>query len=705
MFLINAMLPSISGAVAAPGGGTGAEPDEKALITEVQGTVEVKPATREWFEASKLPVEIRPGDRVHTYGDSKAVVSFHEESSAELSDFAIAVFERAKFDHVVLRLTQGAMTASISYRARRTFEARVGGASVRGTKPAQIRLRVDSAGDGAIEILSGEVSVRDQGLTVTLGEGRRIMLESGRLGAVAPFKSAPADAAVEKPGPPSEASQLEALQPAGPPDEGPRPPPAPAPPREARRPMAEFRATLEREFARTVARDAVESAAAEELRLSQLQEGRTFIDAFGLRVRVEEYVTRPDSRSFKLVALNHRQNRFDTSELTVSVNKDLPEDLSGIGDLYYRAGGGKPEFYAEKLRWTVSNDRDSMTRLFVDGDSRGVDITPEAVFNAAAQRFEAPVKLAAFQTVFGNVYEFLNGGGGGIDRIHSDAAFRPLDNGVTAGTPVIGMTWHMQPVEVRVRDQAVPGTSLAVYWGYAFLSRVPTDLGGTMTGLTFLETLSAPDPFSARYVEQLDYINFRDSNGNGILDFPEPVEAGAGCRYGSCAVANVFHDRMNRLNGTALVALAGAGCLGTAALCLTNAGDTQFFSDSNGDGLIGGAEPQVAGVTGPSDAALLAFAAANPRAWLKAEHYAVDDLGKVAATAFARPSGADTARVNEGVRVLLKGSFERVLTSSAFADRKIDLALTPGAFFNSGLLAAETDSREVPAAGAGDIPQ
>jgi len=75
-------------------------------------------------------------------------------------------------------------------------------------------------------------------------------------------------------------------------------------------------------------KEEVQSAAAAELKNAEYEQGKTMVDYFGNRVRLEQYIVRPKSDQFKFVALNERDSRFDYFTWLATFNKDLPTDLS-----------------------------------------------------------------------------------------------------------------------------------------------------------------------------------------------------------------------------------------------------------------------------------------------------------------------------------------------------------------------------------------
>ncbi|MBI4669040.1 MAG: FecR domain-containing protein [Elusimicrobia bacterium] len=115
-----------------------------------------------------------------------------------------------------------------------------------------------------------------------------------------------------------------------------------------------------REVRLDMSREAVEAAAALEMKNAVAQDGKTLIDAFGQRVRAESYIVRPESDRISWVVLNTRDNSFNHSRWDIWTNKAAPEVLSGnfLAGLYGKSGAGAPEYWAVKDQWYMSNTND-----------------------------------------------------------------------------------------------------------------------------------------------------------------------------------------------------------------------------------------------------------------------------------------------------------------------------------------------------------
>ncbi len=272
-----------------------------------------------------------------------------------------------------------------------------------------------------------------------------------------------------------------------------------------------------------------------------------------------------------------------------------------------------------------------------------------------------------FHTMFGNKYEFINGNGAAIGRIWGDSGFRPANNGLLAGTDVTGMMWRTQPVHVRIRDLSVG--NMGEYWTDAFVS-------AGANGMAYAQTTFSPSPGLAHFVSRRSFFNFQDTNANGILDFGErndPVNAA------------FFHDVVERMNGTTLVADAGAGTQQAG-------GDTVVFSDRNNTGAPAG-NPQAPITYGAAVAPMqqaLGFALNNPRDWLEADEFAINDFGEVLAAA---------GDFNASASLFTGLNFERRLRSSKFTKGDIDVVMSPNFMFLSGASNAANQDRPIPSPG------
>ena len=670
-------------------------PPRETSIVSYEGFIEVQRSgeqTRRQVTAAPFP--LADGDKVHTYRRGEAVIMFKDGSKVTLGAYTVFTVEIQSPGGITLSLSLGRLRALVSRLKGREFKVRtaVAVASVRGT---EFEIGFSGAGLGDVAVHEGLVAVANlRGDEILLAANQRLEVFADRMGRIEHFEGRP-----ERGGPPKDDKKPDPRDRRPPPDDR-RPPPSGD--------RAQLRQALEREIGHQMSREAIESRAAFDHRNALYQEGKTLIDAFGQRVRLEEFITRPDPRSFKHVTLNFRDQRTDFSSLEVTANAPLPPDLKLAGDLWFRPGPAKPPFYAVKQRWTVGNGIDTVSRMSLDGDSMLVTAPSIPVLDPVSGNFIF-TPLPARQTVFAHQYEFINGDPGVLNGIY----FAPL--GTNRPNDLPSMMWHMVPLKIEVRQQALPTNVVGNYFDYAFKTR--DGLGGS-TGKMFVDVTFSPFPGLSRFIQARHYMDFVDTNGDTILDFLELATPGqvfglAGICADGSGPSCVFHDKAvfatwnaglnNGLGGLQALGtpIAGSGTQDNGP----TSGDTTFFADYNGDGIHQGGSTMpefspLTNVTLPTggDPALIQFAAQKHRDFLQADNITINDLGQVQPLP---PLGTDpVSQQNQIGDVFQTLNFQRVLTSSRFMGRKIDLVFRPNIFLTSGLLSARHSAQGAPGPGA-----
>jgi hypothetical protein len=133
----------------------------------------------------------------------------------------------------------------------------------------------------------------------------------------------------------------------------------------------EIKSEAQREIFLEISREAVMERAAEELKAAEYQNGKTMVDVFGKRVRLEEYIVRPkdNTTQFKYVVLNTRDNRFDFGKILFTFDKALPSDLSlATKDMYYKEGTTSPDYRLSAVDSVISNTFDKVLEEATGGD-------------------------------------------------------------------------------------------------------------------------------------------------------------------------------------------------------------------------------------------------------------------------------------------------------------------------------------------------
>lgn len=430
----------------------------------------------------------------------------------------------------------------------------------------------------------------------------------------------------------------------------------------------EFKREIREEVNYDLQQEYYQETVKDELRIELVQTSRELIDRSGRRVRLEENVTRPTADSFKFIALSRREGRDDSVVFEVVANKTLPTRLEDAGNLWFHFGTTKPEWYALKQRLIITNGRDSITQLFLDGDSKEM-IFSDFGFNDSGGFVSTSL---SFQTIFNHRYEFINGNGTALDKIWTDSSFRPSNNGTLSGFDVTGMMWHMQPVLVEKYEplsQKVTGS----YWRYSFVTT--NGSGNSAVGkMVFTQFKPGSSSNLAHFVQTDSYINFVDTNGNGRLDSGESYEDFN--RNGQRDSDEPFED---------IVQLGFSGAKDTSRT-FSGTGDSTFFSDTNRDNI-----------NNDSNSGLDAFRVSlTPWASLKEEMLMIDDQGKIVDfTQIGFGSLSDNKGDQGSIADLFeKLNMERVFTSSEFGGRDIDVIMTPRTFIKAKMVELKLEGNE-----------
>ena len=387
-------------------------------IVERQGNVEVfLPRAQAWSRVNEVPWRVEKGDKIRTGGGSTASLltpdgskillgpssEFEAESSAGAG--AMALF----------KLDIGSLKAWVTKSLNRRFRVRTPTAvcAVRGTA---FSVDVSASRATLIDVSEGVVGVKTLlGEEIELGDGRtmrsiRVMPDQPLERAAERAAAAPTKAAAAKPAKPAEA------KPAA---------PAAAPKvivaeRKAKKEETssaprtvddDFKKDVEREVALGQSKEAVQAAAAVESRRAEYQEGKTLIDAFGKRVRLEEYVVRPAADQFKLVALSERADRFDYFYYQARFNQSLPEDLTSATRYLTGKSGAAPDYFVTEFETGRSNTRDSIVEVGTGGHLVNAPLSSDKVaYDGQTNTFTTETAGTAFWTTLFDNYSYkING--------------------------------------------------------------------------------------------------------------------------------------------------------------------------------------------------------------------------------------------------------------------------------------------------------
>jgi len=128
-----------------------------------------------------------------------------------------------------------------------------------------------------------------------------------------------------------------------------------------------IRETRKRKRFRSIMRDEKRDLQFDRREVNQVKQwdarlNRVLTDIHGNRVRVQQFITRPESNQVKFTAVTKRKNRLDYMWFLQEFNGDLPKDIKGIAFRCY--WGTEPQIYPVKQTKYISNSQDSITYLW-----------------------------------------------------------------------------------------------------------------------------------------------------------------------------------------------------------------------------------------------------------------------------------------------------------------------------------------------------
>lgn len=297
---------------------------EAAVVSKFAGLVEYQAAgSSDWVRLSgEFNPTLKPGDKLRTGRASKAEIKLDDESVIQLSPLSIFSLGAEARDASSVELGLGRLRALVKKGVSRQFAVRTptAVAAVRGT---DFMTAVAEDGSTRVEVYSGIVAAAGRAGEVLLNPGQ--FTEVGRDGAPLPPQANP------NPPPPLESA------------------------------VRESRELAKREVYSEISKDSILAQAQMEIQSAEYQNRKVAIDAFGRRVRLEEYITRPVPDSFKYVVLNTRSDRFDFGKILFTFNKDLPQDLTKATKTMLSATGSTaPEWQLKEMTSVVSNTNDKV---------------------------------------------------------------------------------------------------------------------------------------------------------------------------------------------------------------------------------------------------------------------------------------------------------------------------------------------------------
>lgn len=298
----------------------------QAILSSLMGTVEIQAGGSSFWRKAVPKIFLKEGDKIRTGSRSRATLLFEDGSRTQVAaNTTLALSNLAA--PVSLNQTAGKTRHKIAKLGRGfTLRTPTAVCSVRGT---EFEVGVGEGGSTDLNVFEGIVN----GLKTATGESLDV-------GAGQSLKF-----------------------------DGSQDPLAAPSPTEGKAEEASIKELAKKEVGLDMSREAIQAAAAEEMKLAEYQEGKALIDVNGNRVRLEEYILRKPKdvaeadrdKAFKFVVLNTRENRFDYFTYKGIFNKTLPNDLSiALKNANGKVFGDEPEFYLRSYEMAQSNITDAV---------------------------------------------------------------------------------------------------------------------------------------------------------------------------------------------------------------------------------------------------------------------------------------------------------------------------------------------------------
>ena len=289
------------------------------------GSVDVRATQGAQWRPVTGPETVSAGQEIRTHREATAELDFSDGSKVLINSFSIFSIDQTNAKEQSFSLKLGKIRAAFAglLSSRVTIHTPTAVAAVRGT-----------VFDVGVEGANTQVTMAEGVLEVTDTKGKQAVItseETMRIG----------ENGLERP------HMLSLNDPGS---------------LQAVRPYA-----VHQEMARDATRTMLEDLRNRELKANEAQLGKDVVDAFGRRVRLEEYLLRPDAKSFEILFLNHRQDRFDWGHFVETFHGPIPNDLSQIPAIVASGflAANQPtnwlksfEFYATN---TIDADKEKLT--------------------------------------------------------------------------------------------------------------------------------------------------------------------------------------------------------------------------------------------------------------------------------------------------------------------------------------------------------
>ena len=364
---------------------------DAAYVDSLRGDVDLKrTGSTQW---TRLVAEEKPrlqaGDELRTARASTVDVFMDDGSRIKLAPLSAFKMAEETKDAVSLGLYFGRVRSWVKKFSKK-FEVRTPSAvcAVRGT---DFMVSADSEGNSRVEVYEGSVLTGDsKGNSGLVREGQFSDIPNGG-------RMREADS---NPNPPSDMNSS----------------------------LGDSKQIARAEIYGELSKEDVLARAQDEMQSAEYQNRKVAVDAFGNRVRMEEYTIRPRADQFKYVVLNTRGDRFDFGKILFTFNSALPADLSqATANMISSPGSEAPQWQLTAMNSVMSNTKDKVTEDAFNGSM---------VYNGSLSNPE-------YSLVFGD-YSFYAAGpaeandNGGLGKWIWTKTNYNVATGVTGGVAYLG---------------------------------------------------------------------------------------------------------------------------------------------------------------------------------------------------------------------------------------------------------------------------
>jgi hypothetical protein len=333
-----------------------------ARLSEISGQVKYLKGDKMAWEAASIDMELNNGDKVKTEVESHAKIIFYSGHSAFLDENSEMKINQTDDNKTSLDLFKGKLRSkvkSLSKGQNYKVETPQAVCAVRGT-------------DFDVSIINNITEVKVYEGIVEAKEiitGEKVQILAGQESQIIENQK------------PSEPVDIEDFQ--GEKKE--------ETDKETTEEKSSFKEEARREMFEEISRDAVLAKASEEIKRAEYENGKALIDAHGKRVRLEEYIVRPETNEFKYVVLNTREERFDFGKILFKFNKDLPADLTLVTkNMFYTET--EPDYVLTDMVSVMSNTADSVNEEAHDGQMIPDDLNTPSYWTHFFGRYNFSIK-------------------------------------------------------------------------------------------------------------------------------------------------------------------------------------------------------------------------------------------------------------------------------------------------------------------------